>query len=169
MRNTFGQNLLNHFSAQSDVLYWSLWPKYPSEWAWLGSEKLLCLFLFVFVCLILQEFCHFSRTWDLHYSILLRMQFLQKFLVFSNIFGFPVVNSAPKYTKTLNLGWVLFEAKYGKILNDFSNSVYLIGEYLWWKFQQDWTIFGGVRAQNPNPTKDPFHGFWSNRKNYEKF
>ena len=68
-------------------------------------------------------------------------------LIFSSIFGFPVVNWAPKWTKTINIGRVPFEPKC-KILKDFSNSFCLIGDNLWSKFQQDWTIFGGVRAQN---------------------
>ena len=35
-------------------------------------------------------------------------------LVFSNIFGFPVVNWALKLTKTVNLGCVPFEPKHTK-------------------------------------------------------
>ena len=69
--------------------------------------------------------------------------------VFSNIFGFPVVNWALKWTKTLKFGYFSFELKF-KILKDFSNTVFVLSEdYLWSKFQQDQRIFGGVSAQNP--------------------
>ena len=67
-------------------------------------------------------------------------------LGFSNIFGFPTVNWTPIWTETVNFNCILFEPKF-KILKDFSNTVFLIGDYLWSKFQQDQTIFGGVRAQ----------------------
>ena len=67
-------------------------------------------------------------------------------MVFSNIFGFPAVNWAPKWTKTVNIGCIPFEPKCEN-LKDFSNSVYLTRDYLWSKFPQDWTIFGGVRGQ----------------------
>ena len=67
-------------------------------------------------------------------------------LVFSNIFGFRVVNWALKRNKTVNFGCLPFILKL-KISKDFFNSVFLIGDYLWSKFQQNWTMFGGVRAQ----------------------
>ena len=45
MRTTCSQNLLDLFSAQFDIVYWSYCPKYPSEWAPLGSEpKNNCFF-----------------------------------------------------------------------------------------------------------------------------
>ena len=44
-------------------------------------------------------------------------------LVFSNIFGFPAVNWAPKWNKTVNFGCLPFELKY-KILKYFSNFVF---------------------------------------------
>ena len=46
----------------------------------------------------------------------------------------------------MNFNCIPFEPKI-KIWKDFSNSVYLIGDYLWSKFQQDQAIFGGVRVQ----------------------
>ena len=67
-------------------------------------------------------------------------------LVFSNIFGFPVVNWALKRTKTVNFGCLPFILKF-RISKDSFNSVFLIGDYLWSKFQQGWTMFGGVRTQ----------------------
>ena len=48
-------------------------------------------------------------------------------LVVSNIFGFPAVNWTPKWTKTVNVWWVLFEPKL-KILKDFSNTVFFLLE-----------------------------------------
>ena len=50
-----------------------------------------------------------------------------KILVFSNIFGFPVVNWTPKWTKTVNFGCVSFESKL-KILKDFPNTVFVLME-----------------------------------------
>ena len=47
--------------------------------------------------------------------------------VFSNIYGFLAVNSAPKWTKTVNFGCVWFELKF-KILEDFSNAVFVLSE-----------------------------------------
>ena len=46
----------------------------------------------------------------------------------------------------MNFNCIPFEPKI-KIWKDFSNSVYLIGDYLWSKFQQDQATFGGVRVQ----------------------
>ena len=77
-------------------------------------------------------------------------------LVFSNIFGFPTVNWAPIWTETVNFNCTPFEPKF-KILKDFSNTVFLIGDYLWSKFQQDQTIFVESKGQK-NPKKGPFHG-----------
>ena len=84
-------------------------------------------------------------------------------LVISNIFGFPGVNWIPKWTKTVNFRCVPIDSKF-KLLKDFSNTVLvLLEEYLWSKFQQDWTIFGKVR---PNTTKKgSFHVCWINTKN----
>ena len=45
--------------------------------------------------------------------------------MFSNIFGFPVVNWTPKWTKTVNFGCVLFDPKL-KILKDFPNTVFVL-------------------------------------------
>ena len=43
-------------------------------------------------------------------------------LGFSNIFGFPAVNSTPKCTKTVNFGYIPFEAKC-KLLKDLSKTL----------------------------------------------
>ena len=60
----------------------------------------------------------------------------EKILAFSNIFGFPAVNWAPKWNKTVNFGCLPFKLK-SKLLKDFSNTVFILLE----------TILGGVRAQ----------------------
>ena len=70
-------------------------------------------------------------------------------VVSSNIFGFLVVDWTPKWIKSANLGCVPFKSKL-RILKNFSNNVFLIGDYLWSKLQQGQTIFGGVTAQK-NP------------------
>ena len=57
-----------------------------------------------------------------------------------------MANWAPIWTKTVKFNCISFELKF-KILQDFSNTVFLIGDYLWSKFQQDETIFGGVKTQ----------------------
>ena len=67
-------------------------------------------------------------------------------VVSSNIFGFLVVDWTPKWIKSANLGCVPFKPKL-RILKNFSNNVFLIGDYLWSKLQQGQTIFGGVTAQ----------------------
>ena len=85
-------------------------------------------------------------------------------LVFSNIFGFPVVNWALKRTKTVNFGCLPFILKF-RISKDSFNSVFLIGDYLWSKFQQGWTMFGGVRTQSKTLkrlTSQPQMLYWWN-------
>ena len=70
-------------------------------------------------------------------------------VVLSNILGFPAINWAPKWTKTVNFGCVPSELKF-KTLKEFSNTAFVLSkDYLCSKFQQDWTIFCGVSAQNP--------------------
>ena len=70
-------------------------------------------------------------------------------MVLNNVFGFPVGNWVPNWTKTVNFRCVPFEPKF-KILKYFSNTVFVLLEaYLYLKFQQDRTIFGEVKAQNP--------------------
>ena len=76
-------------------------------------------------------------------------------LVFSNIFGFPAVNWAPKWTNTVNFQCVQYKPDF-KILKDFANNVFVLLGYLSSKFQQDRTIFGGIRARKKHP-KGPFH------------
>ena len=56
------------------------------------------------------------------------------------------VNWAPKRVNTVKFTCVPFESKF-KFLKDFSNSVCLIGDYLWSKLQEDQTIFWRVRTQ----------------------
>ena len=87
-------------------------------------------------------------------------------LVFSNIFGFPAVNWAPKWTKTVDFQCVLFEPNF-KSLKDFPSSVFVLLNSLWSKFQQDGTIFGGIRARKPK--KGLFHGFSINTSIFEIF
>ena len=67
-------------------------------------------------------------------------------LGFSDIFGFSAVNWAPQKTKNVNYRCVPFEPKF-KILKDFSNTVFLIGDFLWSKCQQEQILFVRVRAQ----------------------
>ena len=47
--------------------------------------------------------------------------------------------------------WVSFCFCKNLIFQNFSNTLCLLKYYLWCKFQQDRTIFGGVRAQRPLP------------------
>ena len=58
-------------------------------------------------------------------------------LVLRNIFGFPVVNWAPKWAKTLNFVCIPSEPKF-KLLKDFSNTVFaLLEDYLLLKLTTD--------------------------------
>ena len=50
-------------------------------------------------------------------------------LIFSKIFGFPAVNGAPKWTKTVTFQWIPFEPNF-KILKEFSNNVFVLLDYL---------------------------------------
>ena len=85
--------------------------------------------------------------------------------ILGKFFGFPGETWTPKWTKTVNFGCFSLESKF-KILKNFSNTVFvLLEEYPCSKFQQDKTIFGGVRvriAPAPlfSPQKGPFHGCW---------
>ena len=100
-------------------------------------------------------------------------------VVLSNILGFPAINWAPKWTKTVNFGRVPSELKF-KTLKEFSNIAFVLSkDYLCSKFQQDWTIFCGVRAQNPikgaiswmlNQYKQLFQNVWlHNHKCYLRY
>ena len=83
-------------------------------------------------------------------------------LVFSNIFVFLAVNWVPKWTETVNFSYIPFEPKF-KILKDFLNTVFfLIGDYLWSKFQQDRTIFGG------DPKKSKKRGHFMDTESIQK-
>ena len=114
-----------------------------------GQFVLKNLFIYFFYLLNFTRILWFF--WDLRLTLfdIPKDVVLAEILVLSNIFGFPVVNWAPKWTKTVNFGCVSFEPKF-KILKDFSNTAFaLLEDYLCSKCQQDLTIFGGVRAQNP--------------------
>ena len=50
-------------------------------------------------------------------------------LIFRKIFGFPAVNGAPKWTKTVTFQWIPFEPNF-KILKDFSNNIFVLLDYL---------------------------------------
>ena len=80
-------------------------------------------FLFNFTR-ILGFFWDFSRTWlfDIPKAVV-----FAEILVFSNIFGFPVVNCVPKWNKTVNFGCLPFIRKF-KILKDFLNTVFFLLE-----------------------------------------
>ena len=54
---------------------------------------------------------------------------ITKYAVFAEV----LVNWAPVWTENLNIYCILFEAKF-KTFKDFSNTVFLIGDYLWSKF-----------------------------------
>ena len=75
--------------------------------------------------------------------------------VFSNILVFLGVHWTWKWTKIVTFGCVPLHSKF-KIFGRFFKSWFSLHEtYLRWKFQQDWIIFGGLRAQTP-PRKDHF-------------
>ena len=55
----------------------------------------------------------------------------------------------------------------------FKHAFCLFVYYFWWKFQQNRTIFGGVRSPDtPSPPlppkKEPFHECWISAKNFSK-
>ena len=97
------------------------------------------------------------------YLIVIRMQFLEKILIFGNVLGFLGVSWAQKWTKTINFGYVLFLLKQ-LILKDCSETVFVLWKmYLWLKFQQTRVIFAGERAQKP-PKRGHFMDAASPRK-----
>ena len=58
-------------------------------------------------------------------------------LVLRNISGFPTVNWAPQWAKTVNFVCIPSEPKF-KLLKDFSNTVFaLLEDYLWSKLTTD--------------------------------
>ena len=79
--------------------------------------------------------------------------------ILGKFFGFPGETWTPKWTKTVNFGCFSLESKF-KILKNFSNTVFvLLEEYPCSKFQQDQTIFGGVRVRiTPAPPFPPKRG-----------
>ena len=88
----------------------------------------------------------------------------EEILGFSNIFGFPAVNWAPKWTKTVNFCCIPFEPKF-RILKDFSNTEFFLSETTYGQsFQQDQTMFWGVKAQ-----RGPFHGYCIHAKSWKIF
>ena len=101
-----------------------------------------------------QKFCAIWCEITFIWLIFLRIQFLQKFS-FEAIFSvFRQKNCAPKWTKTVNFAkFNSSQAKF-KIFDGFfiSNTVFVLLEnYLLSKFQQDRTIFLGLRGQPPPP------------------
>ena len=107
------ENFWTHFGVLPDG---NLDPIYPLPLSPHGN----------FFCLILQELCDCFGTWGLRYLIFLRMQFLQKFIVPSNIVGFPVVNRASQLSKIVNLGWIPLEPKYAKFWRIFQTVFVLL-------------------------------------------
>ena len=101
--------------------------------------------MFVFFSLNFTRILRFF--WDLRLTLIdiPKNGVLTEILIFSNIFGFPVVNWLPKWTKTVSFGCVPFEPKF-KILKDFSNIVFVLLEASYSKFQQKQTISAGVRV-----------------------
>ena len=70
-------------------------------------------------------------------------------LVLSNIFGFPMVNWAPKWTKTVSFGCVPFEPKF-KVLKDLSNTVFFfIGRLLLAKISARLNSIWGSKGPKP--------------------
>ena len=67
--------------------------------------------------------------WDLEFMLfdIAKDAVFAEILVFSNIFGFPAVNWAPKWTETVNFSCIQFEPKF-KILKGFSNTVFFLLE-----------------------------------------
>ena len=90
-------------------------------------------FLFFNFYLILQEFCDFSGTWNLHYLIFLRMQFFKNFWFSAKFLVFRQLNWTQKWTKTINFQCIPFEPNF-KILNDFSSNVFVLLDQLWSSF-----------------------------------
>ena len=103
--------------------------------------------------------------WDLGFTLFdvpKDVVFLEM-LVLSNIFDFPAVNWAPKWTKTVKFDCIPFDPKF-ELSRDFSNTVFvLLEDYLWLKYQQDRPISGWVRPKTLK--RGPFHGCWFNTKN----
>ena len=97
---------------------------------------------------------------------------LAEILILSKFFGFPAVNWALKWTKTVNFGCVPFRPKF-EILKDFLNTMLvLLEDYLCLKFQEDRTIFGGVSPTPQHPPlppkkRGPFHRCWIKTENLE--
>ena len=136
----------------------------------MGSQGVIYIQFGPKKCLLLLKFTTILWFfWDLGltlFNIPKDVLFLE-ILVLSNIFGFPAVNWAQKWTKTLNFEFISFATKF-KILKNFSNNVFVLFEdYFWSKSQQDQTIFGGAKPKCPK--NRPFHGYWINTKNFENF
>ena len=87
--------------------------------------------------------------WDLRLTLfdIAKDTVFLELLVFSNIFGFPAIDWAQKWTKTVIFQCVPFDPNF-KTLKNFSNNELALLDYLWSKFQQDQTIFWGIWAKN---------------------
>ena len=97
-----------------------------------------------------------------YFYIFLGCSFSRNFGI-SNIFGFPAVYWAPKWTKTSKFGCVPFDSNF-KLLKDFLNTVFVLFEDHYWSiFQHDPTIFEEVRAKVGK--NDPLHGSGINTEN----
>ena len=93
-----------------------------------------------------------------------------KILLFSNIFGFPMVNWTPILTETVNFNCILFEPEFKILKDSFKQCVFLNRDYLWSNFQQDQTIFVGVRNQKITKRGHFIDAeCWINTKIFENF
>ena len=147
--------IIGYVRISDNPLMWPQGPIYK-----FGPKK--CLFLLNFTRILWFSWELGLTLFDIPKDVV-----FPEIFVLNNIFGFLAVNSALKWTKTVNFECIPFEAKF-KILKDFSNTVFvLLEEYLWSKSQQDQTIFRGVRPKIPK--KGPFHKCWINTKKFENF
>ena len=58
-----------------------------------------------------------------------------------------MVNWTPILTETVNFNCILFEPEFKILKDSFKQCVFLNRDYVWSNFQQDQTIFVGVRNQ----------------------
>ena len=86
-------------------------------------------------------------------------------LIFTNIFGFLVVNWTPKRTKAVNFGCVPFEPKL-KILKDFSKPVFVLMETTSGQNFNKIKQYLGVQA--PKKSQKRNHDRWIDTKILEK-
>ena len=82
---------------------------------------------------------------------------------FWQYFCFLVEKLDPKWTKTINFGYVLFPLKH-LILKDLHFNQHFL-TYLWSKFQETRVIFTEEGPETPQ--KGPFHGYCIAMKTFE--